>query len=265
MRKVVRLSAFGLVAFWASALHAQLPNSLTNGLVSYYTFDGNANDVVGTNNATAVGVTLTNGVTGAANSAYYFNGSLSYLSASYTPTINNSFTWSLWIKPSTSQECYPLSSAFFNQPEISPSFYLVPSGSVSFQTYDPALSPENNATENLMTAPAPITSGDWTMLTVTSDTNNMRTFFVNGVEVTNKVSSGYGQEVGNLLFGIDRLQRDEFSLHGSMDDVAIYDRPLSASEVSDLYQAQVVPEPATYALLLLGAATSFWFVKRRKH
>ncbi len=247
-----------------SYVSAQPSGSLTNGLVSYYTFEGNADDVVGTNNATGVGVILTNGVTGAPNSAYYFNGASSYLTASFTPTTNNAFTWSLWINPATNQESYPLSAAFFNQPQISPSFYLLSNGSIAFQSYDPTLSGEENAIENILTAPSLIPLNSWTMLTVTSDTNNLRTFFINGVAVTNKVSSSYGEEVDNLLFGIDRLQRDEFSLYGSLDDVAMYDRPLSSSEVSDLYQAQLVPEPSTYALLLLSGAASLCFIKRRK-
>ena len=48
---------------------AQLPGSLTNGLVSYYDFSGSANDIAGTSSASVAGATLTNGVTGAPETA----------------------------------------------------------------------------------------------------------------------------------------------------------------------------------------------------
>jgi len=47
--------------------------SLTDGLVAYYPFDGNANDASGNgNHGTTHGVTLTTDRFGNANGAYYF-------------------------------------------------------------------------------------------------------------------------------------------------------------------------------------------------
>lgn len=50
-----------------------------------------------------------------------------------------------------------------------------------------------------------------------------------------------------------------------LDDMYFWDRPLTSGEVTQLYQAQSVPEPSTYALLLLSGAASLWVIKRRKH
>ena len=245
---------------------AQLPGTLTDGLVSYYTFDGNANDVVGTNNATAVGVVLTNGVTGAANTAYYFSSISSYLTAPFTPPINNSFTWSLWIKPTTLKETYFFMAGEIGQNGGGKSFFMLPTGQVGFSSYDDTLSGEENYLVNSLQTDTPISSDIWTQIAITSDTNNLRALYVNGVAMTNKVSSGYGQlGVTNFIFGADRFLRAELSLEGSMDDVTIYDRPLSSTEVTDLYNAQVVPEPSTYALLLFGGAASLYALRRRKN
>lgn len=262
---ILALLVFACSLVLASRGWAQLPGSLTDGLVSYYPFEGNANDVVGTNNATAVGVTLTSGITGAPNSAYYFSGTMSYLTAPFTPPTNNSFTWSLWINATTIKETYYFMAGNINENAGGKSFFMLPTGQVGFNSYDDALSGEENFLINSLQTPTPIQSNIWTHLAITSDTNNLRTFYVNGVAMTNKVSSGYGQlGISNFLFGADRFLREELSLQGSMDDVTIYDRPLSPSEVTDLYNAQLVPEPSTYALLLLSGAVSLWALKRRK-
>ena len=77
---------------------AQLPSYVpTNGLVGYWPFTGNANDVSGTgNNGTVSAATLTTDRFGNANGAYSFNGTTSYIGI---PTINvsssNQFTISI--------------------------------------------------------------------------------------------------------------------------------------------------------------------------
>lgn len=59
-----------------TCLSAQVP---TAGLISQWPFSGNANDVVGTNNGTAINTTLTADRFGNPNCAYKFNGISSYL------------------------------------------------------------------------------------------------------------------------------------------------------------------------------------------
>ena len=47
---------------------------LTDGLVAYYDFNGDANDIIGGNNGTVTGTTLTTDRFGNGNRAYGFNG-----------------------------------------------------------------------------------------------------------------------------------------------------------------------------------------------
>lgn len=81
---------------------AQVPSYVpTNGLVGYWPFTGNANDVSGNgNNGTVSAATLTTDRFGNANGAYSFNGTTSYIGI---PTINvsssNQFTISIWVNP----------------------------------------------------------------------------------------------------------------------------------------------------------------------
>ena len=62
--------------------YSQLPSYVSsNGLVGYWPFAGNANDISGnSNNGTVNGATLTTDRNGIANSAYNFNGTSSYIS-----------------------------------------------------------------------------------------------------------------------------------------------------------------------------------------
>ena len=74
---------------------------LNDGLVAYYPFNGNANDASGNrNNATVYSATLTTNRFGIANAAYDFNGSSSYIDIPQNAILNGlttNFTLSAWI------------------------------------------------------------------------------------------------------------------------------------------------------------------------
>src|SRR5437660_9035182 len=78
---------------------ANSQNFLTDGLVSFYSFNGNANDAVGTNHGIVVGATLAPDMFGTPNRAYSFNGTNSWIlcpDADF-PSGNSPRTVSLWI------------------------------------------------------------------------------------------------------------------------------------------------------------------------
>jgi hypothetical protein len=78
---------------------------LTDGLVAYYPFSGNANDVTGNgNNGTAYNATLTTDRFDNTNQAYAFNGTNAYIQVGDLPDlrITNSLTMSAWINPTGS-------------------------------------------------------------------------------------------------------------------------------------------------------------------
>ena len=62
------------------AVNAYSQSFLTNGLVAYYPFNGNANDASGNgNNGIVNGATLASDRFGRANQAYSFNGTNNYV------------------------------------------------------------------------------------------------------------------------------------------------------------------------------------------
>ena len=68
-----KLCIFFFLIFTCNYLYAQV--NLNQGLVAYYPFNGNANDVSGNNiNGVVSNATLTTDKFGASNSAYDFNG-----------------------------------------------------------------------------------------------------------------------------------------------------------------------------------------------
>ena len=85
---------------------AQVP---TSGLIGWWPFTGNANDLSGNNNnGTVYGATLTNDRFGNANSAYQFNGTSSYIKMlNGGPQGNASRTVSFWAKTSSTGEMVP--------------------------------------------------------------------------------------------------------------------------------------------------------------
>ena len=83
--KIYRVPVFLLLLHWlvsfsGMALFAQEPAFLSNGLVAYYPFNGNANDESGNvANGSVTGATLTTDRFGVSNRAYLFGRTTAYI------------------------------------------------------------------------------------------------------------------------------------------------------------------------------------------
>lgn len=86
----------------AATMHAQ--SFLTNGLVAYFPFNGNANDASGNgHNATISGATLTTDRFGVTNAAYHFSGG-QYIDIPVDSSSQKPLTYSFWFKQDTSAQ-----------------------------------------------------------------------------------------------------------------------------------------------------------------
>jgi hypothetical protein len=95
MKKIILLFCL----YSINSIYAQIPTYVpTNGLIAYYPFNGNANDVSGNgNNGTVNGATLATDRFGNVSSTYNYNGINSFISTNFMPpTLNQSRTISLW-------------------------------------------------------------------------------------------------------------------------------------------------------------------------
>ena len=214
-----------------------LPSYLpTTGLVGYWPFCGNANDESGNgNNGTVTGATLTSDRTGNANAAYDFNGSSSLIEIPDTNKFNFSrdFTISSWVNAinfgtqrSIVTKYKMLDDAFS---------FDIKNGKLSLQT---ASSPANWITA---TSNQNLQSNTWYHLVGIKDyTNRLFKLYVNGelifIQTCNDTTSRSG---ANLIFGNykNNALNPSVVFSGKLDDIAIYNRALSTTEVQNLYNA----------------------------
>ncbi len=100
-KKSLLFTAITILAF-ATITMAQIPNYVpTNGLVGWWPFTGNANDLSGNGNNGTIngGVTLTTDRFNNLNRAYSFDGNADYINCGNTPSVNmtGSLTISAWL------------------------------------------------------------------------------------------------------------------------------------------------------------------------
>ncbi len=216
---------------------------LNDGLLAYYPFSGNANDATGNgNNGTVHGATLTEDRFGNPNSAYYFNGVNSYISANANQLPSGQRTISLWFKTNTVSNkpvllgyggngCY---TSFFLGINLSTSGI----GKYTVLTHC--------STSNYIDFPyssEPINS--WYHIAFSTDNTGSK-IYINGANVASNntfISNTYptGKDlaigVAISLYGVAPFANGDVGYFmGSIDDVYIYNRSLSVAEIQQLYQ-----------------------------
>jgi hypothetical protein len=224
--------------------------SLNDGLVGHWNFDEGSGqtltDSVNGHNGTIYGATWTTGING---SALQFDGSNDYAQIANNSDFDFSAGFSLcaWIKPTynssigriiyrydfTSRDAYFLSQHY--------SYYYL---NVGVDDVGPNVKSDVHSV-----------AGQWAFLVGVRENNGDMKIYVNGI-LQNSFGncSGVIDQSGDLFFGCDLIGDYHFS--GVMDDIRIYNRSLTANEVSQL----AVPEPGTLSCLILG----IFFLKKRK-
>ena len=246
--------AIGLLLFYA---YAQATPVITNGLVTAYEFNGNANDISGQgNNGTVYGATLTTDRLGINNSAYHFDGN-DYIIASASSLPTAARTVALWF----------YADSVSNKPNLIGygGSNSTPPGKSWLMGINHWGSPAYSVTSHWATntlqyfyTQAPVNS--WIHYAITTDSSGTK-IYINGEEkasnsifINNTVVTGTDLSIGvsvNTYGDAPYTDGNVGYFIGSMDDVLIYNRALTASEIGQLAGGVApVPEPAT--LLLLG-------------
>jgi hypothetical protein len=251
----------------------------TDGLVALYPFSGDADDTSGNgHNGVVHGPTLTTDRFGNANSAYDFDGRDDYISVPYASAFNlSAFTICAWIRPSTDIGSLPsaynaviaargedavtdnLWGSFDIHPQTSPA-----GTGVAFFYEDGADNERSYGTGVL-----PL-SQEWMFVAITRSLAGELTIYADGDSIghwddTVAPSSTVTREltIGARYYSAysEPHQLAGF-FPGSIDDVRLYDRPLSAEEIRDL-SALRVPSPDALLLAGMGAGLVGYFRKRR--
>ena len=194
-------------------------NTFDNSLVAYYPFNGNAKDLTSNGRDFTVygGTTLTNGKDNSSNSAYSFDGNGDYLE--YTaniPSFDN-YTISLWAKPASSGTYEAMFSSYDNSGN---GFQIDLDGS-NFHI-------RKSSGGNIVLSTAQL--GVWTFIAFTYDGTNSIGYINNESPVSD---SGGTTEFNRFRIGRNRNGNKYYT--GAIDELRIYNRALTASEISSLY------------------------------
>ncbi|KJU85026.1 conserved hypothetical protein, secreted, partial [Candidatus Magnetobacterium bavaricum] len=251
--------------------------SLTDGLVAYYPFNGNANDESGNGNSGSVyGATLTTDRFGNANKAYVFNGTTDYIGIANGPSfiMSSAITLTAWVKYQAEGtiithggQCPDGASPFKGYQFI---LRATKTGNIDMT----AIGGSGNFTDpmNQITSDNIIfNDGYYHLVVVTFNSGNMAVY-IDGKKDTAKTiyydsGSGYRQTVPSTLFTTLAVSTDvvtvgtgyaycDYVFHmeeffkGSLDDIRIYNRALSDTDVQQLYN-----EGSTYTLTYTKSGT----------
>ncbi len=88
---------------------------------------------------------------------------------------------------------------------------------------------------------APVTPGVWQYISVTVQRNGNATMYLNGVQTSVANISSYSScNLSNTYsFNIGARENGSLIFNGSLDDIRVYNRALSASEIKQLYNSNV--------------------------
>lgn len=209
-----------------------LCQSITEGLVAFYPFNSNTNDIAGNNhNATNNGATLIPDRFGDINKAYSFDGINDFMTANWALLTGNSpRTISLWFKtaePTGSQ--YMLSWGEAD-----------PNKACGIGTFDNLIEPKYfgfSSFDNdiFVTNPVELYNNAWHHIAFTYDGSVMNLFIDGLLRATKQVSTPLNTSNSNLLFG--RWIHPTFPSYynGGLDEVRIYNRALSSEEIEQIH------------------------------
>jgi len=248
--------------------NASLPSNLQQGLVGYWPFNGNANDVSGNSfNANVLGCSLTSDRNGNASSAYDFNGNGQYMTIPGIPSISGAAaaTFSSWVKvdgANTNTNCALGCSQFLiaRDPDFSAQSFYLAYGQGN-QKFGGAVSNFYGVLSS-QTFSNPFSS--WVHVTWAIGEGAIK-MYLNG-QLSN--SSNYNGIIpvssGNLYFGFNPVGGFPYYLNGQMDDIAIWNRVLTASEIQQLHSQNgnttEPPSTACYETATFNNQTCSWDV-----
>lgn len=253
MKKTI-YTLFAMLAF-ANFTMAQVPSYVpTDSLKGWWGFNGNANDASGNgNNGTVNGATLTSDRFGNINNSYLFDGISNNISFSLT-SINNTFpsssgsTSSIWIKSLDSNG--PLISMQGSGEYV---FHIGTLADIVQSNGNYGILVRDNCcgTGNNIFGSNPV-DNSWHMLTIVRLANGSLKLYKDGVLEVTSASGQNGTITFNPLymaFGADKSwvygaqngcnscnSVNQQHYNGKLDDIGIWTRALTSTEISNLYR-----------------------------
>jgi len=222
-------------------------NTLIRGTVAWYKGEGNANDALGNNNGTIHGgVTF---VPGEVGQAFNFDGTSGTVQVANAGAFEPAYgvTLEAWVK-STSAQVQPfqyiLAKGADSTFAASYALYTGLGGGLDFYVYD-----GSHTLAGIVHAPAvgaAIWDGNWHHVAGTYDGAAVR-LYVDGAQIGSGTPAtfriGYNLSTSNDLFIGGYKGPATFLFNGSVDEPAIYNRTLTAAEISQIFKAGSAGKP----------------------
>jgi trimeric autotransporter adhesin len=265
---------FGLSAFPALLLGAAmaLPSApaaagVFSGLDGYWSFNGTAADLSGNGNNLSLfgGATFASG--GQFGQALSLNGVQgSYAQQTTNNTVfdfgSNNFTVQVWVNFASKSGEQTLIEKFSNA--SGPGWTFTTPSQVQFYAY--------GAGGGFNSSGVTFSTGVWEQFIAERSGNNLYIYFNDQLVETGSISGAITPSTNPLLIGArDAGDGRNFTVNGLIDDAGIWNRALSPTEIGELWNngnglafQSSVPEPSTWAMMLLGFAGVGFMAYRRK-
>ncbi|MBS1771540.1 MAG: gliding motility-associated C-terminal domain-containing protein [Bacteroidetes bacterium] len=241
---LIRLCLLSILLTFSFGTHAQL----SSGLLAHWDFNTTANDVTGNgHNGTSFNTSNATGALGLSNTAYNFNGTNSYISVPYQSDLNvSNFTVTAIIKPlgyytGLCEGNYVLARGAVGS-----------SGGYGLQLYENAYNSCGtlDTSKEVFAAMAPVltsattnqyspqtVSNNWYCVIASFD-GSVAKVYINGVlkSITSATASSFGSSTSGLSIGAYAAGFPNYPywVNGNIDDIRLYNRALSTSDVDSL-------------------------------
>lgn len=229
------LTFFCCTVFVLPTAFGQTP---TNGLAVYYPFDGNANDMSGSgNHGTVHGATLTTDRFGREGKAYNFSSGNWIKIAQNAAFQFDNFSISVWF--------------YYGGAGTSTSIIGNPANSPNEDTWLLGFDPSNKLSGyiysgNYTYSPSPVAQNTWQLATFVKNGTTAKLYLNGQVVHTITVSQtiNYSTARGIIIGGDDDAgedgNADNLFYNGKLDEIRIYNRALSDTEVAAMYSYENV-------------------------
>ncbi len=254
MKKIILLFSFLIIQLVNGqqspiCLVSDLPSGLSNGLIHYYPFCGNSDDIVNGVNGTLFGASLTTDRYGNTNNAFTFDGNdhIALNDTFYEGAAMTELSYNVWFKvDQLPNNNYQISAKEGYWKTIS--LQLKPDGSVSFRGSSSGTYFGINSNANAYSI------SEWHMVTVTL-LNGQLELFIDAVSVAegpcnaaqleyqfqaagNSTATNYIGAAHPVSPGISQY------LTGFLDDFGLWNRALSTAEITTLFGNNPCNTPA---------------------
>jgi gliding motility-associated-like protein len=247
MKKILFLTIAATLGLSATTMAQNVPSYVpTNGLVGWWPFTGNVNDLsVNTNNGTVTGATLTADRFGNPNNAYSFNGtSANYIDVPHNASFDvSNVTISAWYNAID----YGVNTTSWKRLIVSKREWGGWGNSFEVNIEAPYSGTINkmqacwtiNGVNSFLTfEDGSLLTNTWSHFVYTHD-NDSAKIYLNGALVQSMaISGGLTYNTLPVRFG-GRPSDGWHPFNGDLDDIGIWNRALTACEIQDLYSSQL--------------------------